>query len=215
MVLEPMAKPPVLETVSMLQVYDAGTDTRAESAMSTPLTILGARTAARALALGAAIAALLFCGRGAIAGPDEAIGRQVRPIIADVLSAWDRADSRAIAAQYDPDGDFVSPDGMHAAGRRAIAAFYEGAFDRGYAGSRASAEVIHVRSLSATVVLADGSWSIEPTPASKVRQPESGLFFAVLHRQGGRWRIAALREQASAQTLHEIDATEAAPHSGR
>ncbi len=204
----------MLETLSMLQVYDAGIDIRAEPEMSPPQTAIDPHTARRTPTFGAAIAVLLLtCSAAAIAGPDDASGRQVRAIIANVLNAWDHADSAAIAAQYEPDGDFVSPDGMHAAGRRAIAAFYEAAFARGYAGSRALADVIHVRSLSTTVVLADGSWSIEPTSASK-RQPESGLFFAVLHRQGGHWRIAALREQASARTLRDVDTAEASPHSG-
>lgn len=175
--------------------------------MTAPQIVTGALIAVRRLTFGAAIALFLFTSScPARAGTDESIGRQIEPVIANVLSAWNRADSRAIAAQYEPDGDFVSPDGVHAAGRRAIAAFYQGAFARGYAGSRATADVIHVRRLAAAVVLVDGSWSIEPTAASKVQRAEAGLFFAVLHRRGGHWKIAALREQASARSLREIEA---------
>lgn len=164
-----------------------------------------ARIAARSLIFSAVIATtLLTCSRSALAGAGQNTEQQVSSVLTNVLKAWGRADPGAIAAQYEPDGDFVSPDGMHAARRRAIAAFYRGAFARGYAGTRATAQVLHERNLSPTVVLVDGSWRIEPTPASKVRQPEAGLFFAVLHRQGGRWRIAALREQAGARVLREI-----------
>jgi uncharacterized protein (TIGR02246 family) len=126
----------------------------------------------------------------------------------NVLRGWSRADAHAIAAQYEMKGDFISPDGLHAQGRREIEAFYSEAFARGYAGSHASATVIHVRNLSATLALADGIWSIEPTLASKVRQPEAGLFVAVLHRRAGRWWIAALREQSSARTLRELGTPE-------
>ena len=41
-------------------------------------------------------------------------------------------------------------------------------------------------------------WPELPTPTSKIHQPEAGLFFAVLHRHGERWWIAALRERSSA-----------------
>ncbi len=132
-------------------------------------------------------------------------------VISRVLDAWRHTDAAAIAAQYEPDGDFVSPSGDHAAGQRAIESFYEAAFDHGYAGSTASATVVHVRGLSPTIALIDGSWSIAPSPTSKITTPEAGLFFAVLHQHGGRWWIAALREQTSARMLSEVASISRAP----
>lgn len=99
----------------------------------------------------------------------------------------------------------MSPDGILAEGRREIETFYRAAFARGYARTNAMAKLAHVRYLSATLALVDGTWRIEPTGTSKVSQPEVGLFFAVLHYQGGRWWIAALREQSSARTLRELE----------
>jgi hypothetical protein len=60
--------------------------------------------------------------------------------------------------------------------------------------------------LSATFALVDGYWTIQPTTASKITEPESGLFFAVLHWHGGHWWISALREQTSARELRELNA---------
>lgn len=154
---------------------------------------------------------LLTCGCDALARSSEPIGRALQPVITRVLDAWNHADAHAIAAQYETTGDFVSPDGMHATGRQEIEAFYAGAFARGYAGSRATATLAHMRNLSGTIALVDGAWRIEPTPTSKVRQAEAGLFFAVLHRHGGQWRIAALREQSSASTLRELGTGEHRP----
>jgi uncharacterized protein (TIGR02246 family) len=127
-------------------------------------------------------------------------------VINSVLSAWDRADAHAIAAQYEPDGDFVGPTGDHAVGHGAIEAFYKAAFEAGYAGSTATAAATHVRALSTTFALIDGHWAIQPTVGSKIREPESGLFVAVLHWHDGHWWISALREQTSAKELRELNA---------
>ena len=131
-------------------------------------------------------------------------------VIKSVLSAWGRADAHAIAAQYETDGDFVSPTGDHAVGHGAIEAFYSAAFDAGYAGSAVTATAAHVRLLSATFALIDGSWTIQPTAASKITEPESGLFFALLRWHDGRWWISALREQTSARELRELNVRPAA-----
>jgi uncharacterized protein (TIGR02246 family) len=129
-----------------------------------------------------------------------------RAVIESVLSAWGRADAHAISALYEPDGDFVSPNGDRAVGPHEIEAFYQAAFQAGYAGTRATATAAHVRALSASFVLVDGSWAIQPGSTSRIRDPESGLFCAVLRWHGGRWRIVALREQSSAKALRDLNA---------
>ena len=128
-----------------------------------------------------------------------------RAVINSVLDAWRRADAHAIAALYEPDGDFVSPTGDRAVGPGEIEAFYQAAFKAGYAGTDATATAAHVRALSASFVLMDGSWGIRPTSTSRITDPESGLFCAVLRRHGGRWWIVALREQSSGKELRELN----------
>lgn len=167
---------------------------------------INAYTLVRVLAVAVTLPLLLGQGRAALAGSEGNLEDEVGTVIADVLSAWRHADAHAIAAQYEPDGDFISPTGDHATGRPAIEAFYEAAFNAGYAGSGATAKVLHARRIGAQLALIDGSWSIDPTPVSRITGPESGLFAVLLHRQGGRWRIVALREQTSAQQLRELSA---------
>ena len=130
--------------------------------------------------------------------------RDPRAVINSILTAWRRADAHAIAALYGPDGDFVSPTGDRAVGPGDIEAFYQAAFKAGYAGTDATATAAHVRALSASFVLVDGSWSIQPTSTSQVTEPESGLFCAVLRWHGGRWWIVALREQSSGTELRDL-----------
>jgi len=199
----------------MLQVYNGCFEDNVESNVYSFRASLSTRTAMRTLCVIPAAVVLLACGRTAVPGSSATARRAVEPVIASILAAWNRADAHAIAAQYETRGDFVSPDGIHATGRVEIETFYQGAFSRGYAGSRATAVVSHVRDLTGTIALADGAWTIEPTRASKIRQPEAGLFLAVLHWHDGRWWIAALREQSSARTLRELTALTANPTSRR
>lgn len=125
-------------------------------------------------------------------------------LVSDLLAAWHRADAHAIAAMYETDGDFVSPTGDHAVGPAAVESFYTAAFENGYAGSGASATVVHTRSLAPTMLLIDGTWAIRPTSASKITEPEAGLFVVVLRRHQDHWRIVALREQTSSGSFREL-----------
>jgi uncharacterized protein (TIGR02246 family) len=125
-------------------------------------------------------------------------------IVDQVLDAWGHSDAARIAAAYEPTGDFVSPTGDHATGRAQIQAFYASAFAAGYAGSVATAKIIHLRHVTSTVAIADGVWDIQPTPNAKITRPELGIFAAVLVYNSGHWRIAALREQSSARELRDL-----------
>ena len=150
------------------------------------------------------IAALL---PGAPHAEGDAIARSDQGIVAivdQVLDAWGHSDAARIAAAYEPTGDFVSPTGDHAAGRAQIQAFYASAFAAGYAGSVATAKIIHLRHITSTVAIADGVWDIQPTPNAKITRPELGIFSAVLVYNSGQWHIAALREQSSARELRDL-----------
>jgi uncharacterized protein (TIGR02246 family) len=113
------------------------------------------------------------------------------------VAAWDRADASAIADFFVPDGDFTNPTGFHAQGHANIAAFYAQAFAAGYAGSHGGLKLLRTRMVAPGVMLVDGEWSIRSarTPQGAARPGERGLATAVLVRTGGKWRIAALREQ--------------------
>lgn len=154
-----------------------------------------------------ALFSLLFVSPGIAAQRADVVDvdRAIVGIVNRVLEAWARADAPRIAALYEPSGDFVSPTGDRAVGRRNIQAFYSAAFAAGYAGSRATAQVLHLRHISKTIAVADGAWRIEPTPTSKITGPESGVFVAVLVRRHGGWWISALREQTSAQNLRDVE----------
>jgi uncharacterized protein (TIGR02246 family) len=150
-----------------------------------------------------ALAALVFMialpATAAPSGPDAA----VHALLETYVRAWDRADARALGAQFAADGDFINPTGTYARGPAQVEAFYAAAFAAGYAGSRGAFRPVAVRDLAPGVIAVDGEWSIEGArgPDGAQRPTEAGIAAAVLVRRHGVWRIALLREQAGAQHI--------------
>lgn len=135
-------------------------------------------------------------------GPDDA----PQMVINTYLAAWNRADARAIGAQFAAKGDFINPYGDLATGPAEVEAFYAAAFKHGYAGSRGSFKIIKVRPLGRGFVAADGQWGISGArkPDGSVRAPESGIATAVIVEEHGKWRITLLREQTSARGIQPL-----------
>jgi uncharacterized protein (TIGR02246 family) len=151
-----------------------------------------------------AIAAL-----SAVAAPLQAAGSReqaVRLVIAQCVRAWDKSDAAGIAAEFEPDADFVSPDGIRAVGSRSVKSFYAQAFADGYAHSRGMFDIHSIRFLNSTLAVADGQWSIADAHdrQGKMRAPERGLAVAVLRKHSNGWKIVALREQSSATKFQDM-----------
>ena len=145
----------------------------------------------------------LLLGGNAAGAPTAAPEAIAAEAMQSYVAAWDRADARAIAAQFAPDGDFINPTGFYARGPAAVEAFYRAAFAQGSAGSVGRFELRGVQPLARDVIVVDGVWSIEGArdPDGRVRPPERGLATGVLVRGADGWRVALLREQASAHDL--------------
>jgi uncharacterized protein (TIGR02246 family) len=145
--------------------------------------------------------AAVLVGSPAAAAPD--VQTAVTGMFQAYVAAWDRADARALGAQFTVDGDFINPTGFYARGPGEVEAFYRGAFSQGYAGSKGGFSLKGVRVLAKDIVAVDGVWSIEGarTPDGAPRPAERGIATAIMVRQGPVWRVALLREQSSAQTV--------------
>jgi uncharacterized protein (TIGR02246 family) len=145
-------------------------------------------------------------------------GAQARPAhnsacsgapVEQFLSAWGHADARSIAALFLTDADLVIPTGQLFSGSDTIRAFYQSAFDSGYAASSAEAAILQARLVSTGVCLLDGTWRITGARHGDGPAPEeSGVFSALLVYQQGAWKISALREQSSAEKLDIIRSLE-------
>src|SRR5258708_6624679 len=99
----------------------------------------------------AVLAALLLIPLAAEAAPPrpEAVAQG---LLDAYVAAWDRADARALGAQFAADGDFINPGGTYARGPAQVQAFYAAVFAAGYAGSRGAFHLVTVRRLAAGVI---------------------------------------------------------------
>jgi uncharacterized protein (TIGR02246 family) len=121
------------------------------------------------------------------------------------LSAWGHADAKSIAALFLTDADLVVPTGQLFSGSDTIRAFYQKAFDSGYADSSAMADILQARLVNTGVCLLDGTWRIARARHGEApKADESGVFSALLVYRRGIWKISALREQSSAEKLEII-----------
>jgi uncharacterized protein (TIGR02246 family) len=165
---------------------------------------------------GGAVAAMLaIASTGNAAPANHPQIQAIRVFLRTYLSAWSHSDARTISAQFTDDGDFISPQGILARGRARIAAFYGTAFKSGYAGSLATFDLARVRVIRPGIFFVDGSWTI--TNARNIdgrpRAPERGIASAVIVREAGAWRVAALREQSSATVISAFAPYSRASHS--
>lgn len=153
--------------------------------------------------------ALLVCAvpPPALAQAGDA-ARGAAEILPKFVRAWSHSDANGIAALFAPDADFVNPWGTYAAGRQEIAAFYEAAFQNGFAGSKGEAEIVAVRELSPGLAIIDAQWRISGAkmPDGTPRPDEKGILACVVGEASAGWRILALRENASATDISPLTA---------
>ena len=132
----------------------------------------------------------------------KSLESDLRVLLGQFTSAWDRADSAGIASLFDDNADLVIPTGLLVEGRGAVEKFYASVFVQGYRGSRGTASIKHIREIGSDMVLVDGEWRIDGAIVDgRSEAPEVGIFNLVAKRRSRRWAICALREQTSAHNL--------------
>lgn len=114
--------------------------------------------------------------------------------VAAFQAAWNAHDAGAVAALFAPDGDLIMADGPVTQGKGAIQQWWRDRFARMGKSTSISLTVRTVRSIASDVallnVLAKTSGEL---PQQMGSSEDRGTW--VMVRQGGQWRISALRVQ--------------------
>jgi uncharacterized protein (TIGR02246 family) len=131
-------------------------------------------------------------GQGATpAHPSEA---EIRNLLKAVTDAYNQADSKGLADRFTDDAVLFDQDGQEVRGREAIARRYAEAFAEGPT-CKISDAVESVHFLSPDVASVAGRFRLEDEKGSAL---SSGRYSLIAVRKEDRWRLAELRDIATA-----------------
>ena len=122
------------------------------------------------------------------------------------VDAFEKGDSKAVAAFWAEDGDYVDIDGRELQGRPAIEdAFKE--FFKENKGLKLRVDVKSVRFVTPDLVIEDGTSSVIPADGSP---PNQGRYTNVHVKKGGQWALQSVREApytppGNYEHLHGLD----------
>ncbi len=132
--------------------------------------------------------------------------RVATSLLDEFKQAWRSADGATLGSLFTEDGDLIIPTGELLRGQAKVAGFYTSVFAHGYRGSSTSATIAQIRHITDDIMLVDAEWVISGavTAEGASKPPERGILAVILKRNGAQWRVAALREQASATRVARL-----------
>jgi uncharacterized protein (TIGR02246 family) len=114
----------------------------------------------------------------------------IRAIVIRLQDAWNAGDSKAFAAPFAEDADYVVINGMRIKGRAIIDSGHRGIFDTVYKGSNNTASIQSVRFLRDDVAIAHVEWLLKYREGDTPREHKA-MCSIVLTKQNGQWSITA------------------------
>jgi uncharacterized protein (TIGR02246 family) len=145
-----------------------------------------------------AVAVFALVGIGAALGEDAAREKEVRAVGDAFVAAWNKDDSRAMAAGWAPDGDLINPFGRWAKGRAEVEKLFADEHSMVMKGSTYALSNYEVRFSSPAIAFAD--WDGEITGmhnADGSTMPAFKHHVNVLYaKKAGHWWAVAARAAA-------------------
>ncbi len=140
------------------------------------------------------------CCRAAAQTDDKSTELAVRKAVTTLQEAFNRADTKDLAACWMPDGEFIGPAGRRIVGREHI----EAAFDEYFAAHEdleLHLGIASWRLVTDDVALVELMTELTPAPENLPTEPLSTL---VLVRRDGRWLIGSMYEMLTSVPAHRL-----------
>jgi uncharacterized protein (TIGR02246 family) len=131
----------------------------------------------------------VLCSSASIAQEKPKPEDLIRETLQSYATAWNRADSRAIADLYTSDADYTGFGSLMTRGRGEIEARYTTLFSGAYAGTEVALDMSSLRFLKPDVAIVDGTLDLTHHNANGSAQTGKGLFIAIMTDDGGQWRF--------------------------
>lgn len=116
----------------------------------------------------------------------------IRAIIIRVQDGWNAGDSKAFAAPFAEDADYVVINGMQIKGRAVIDAGHRQIFDTIYKGSHNTASIKSVRFIRDDVAVAHVAWHLKFREGDTPREGKA-MCTMVMTKEKGQWSITAFQ----------------------
>lgn len=118
----------------------------------------------------------------------------IRALGTDFVAAWNRNDSKALAACFTTDGDLINPSGQVARGRADVEKILNEEQNGPFKGSRMSMPQRHVHFLKPDVAIADYEFEIARVRGADGKEITlKGRTSSVLRKDNDKWLIVAAR----------------------
>lgn len=114
----------------------------------------------------------------------------IRQIVKQVEDGWNAHDSKAFAAPFATDADYVVVNGMSIKGREEIDKGHTQIFTTIYKESHNTATIKNVRFLRPDVAIVHVEWNLEFKAGGETRKARA-INTMVMTKDGGKWSIAA------------------------
>lgn len=119
---------------------------------------------------------------------------EIRNLLKAVTDAYNQADAKGLADRFTDDAELFDQDGQEVRGREAIARRYAEAFGEGPT-CKISGAVETVHFLSPEIASVTGRFQLEDEKGAAL---SSGRYSLIAVRKGDQWRLAELRDIATA-----------------
>ena len=114
----------------------------------------------------------------------------IRAIVIRLQDAWNAGDSKAWAAPFAEDADYVIVNGMRVKGRAIIESGHRGIFDTIYKGSHINGSVKSVRFIRDDVAIAHVEWLLKYNDGDTPRENRA-MNSIIVTKEKGVWSITA------------------------
>jgi uncharacterized protein (TIGR02246 family) len=144
--------------------------------------------------MAAAITGFIFAQEGPKSGADSGSGRPkdeaaIREASRALAQAFEKGDARAVAEFWTEEGEYMDEGGEPVHGRAALEKAYAGFFAK-RPELKAESTTRSVRFLGADTAIEEGTFTV----SAKDGPADSSRYSSLYVREGGRWRIAMLKE---------------------
>jgi uncharacterized protein (TIGR02246 family) len=116
----------------------------------------------------------------------------IRAIVIRLQDGWNAGDSKAFAAPFAEEADYVVINGMQIKGRAVIDAGHRQIFDTIYKGSHNTASIKSVRFIRDDVAVAHVAWHLKFREGDTPREAKA-IATMVFTKEKGQWSITAFQ----------------------